>query len=95
MTLPHGDRFYRDGPTIPVGTHVYDKTGTTAMLCGDMGILVARDEAGGRVPYVLVGIIEKGARPASFRTWIGDRGDVIREVSGLVYRRLGETHSLR
>ena len=95
MNLPNGDRIYRDVPAIPPGTHVHDKTGTTARLCGDMGILVARDEAGGRVPYVLVGIIEKGARPASFRTWIGDRGDVIREVSGLVYRRLGETHSLR
>ncbi|MDP7110521.1 MAG: hypothetical protein QGH45_01090 [Myxococcota bacterium] len=95
MNLPNGDRIYRDVPEVPVGTHVYDKTGTTAMLCGDMGILVARDASGDHVPYAVIGIIEKRARPASFRTWIAQRGDVIRGVSGLVYRRLGETHSLR
>ena len=95
MNLPNGDRIYREVPEIPVGTHVYDKTGTTAMLCGDMGILVARDTSGDRVPYAVIGIIEKQSRPASFRTWIAQRGDVIRAVSGLVYRRLGETHSLQ
>ena len=95
MNLPNGDRIYRGVPTIPVGTHVYDKTGTTSMLCGDMGILVAADQGGDRAPYALVAIIEKGARPSSFRRWVGQRGDVIREVSGLVYRRLRETHTLR
>ena len=95
MNLPNGDRIYRGVPTIPVGTHVYDKTGTTSMLCGDMGILVATDQGGKRVPYAVVAIIEKGARPSSFRRWVAQRGDVIRGVSGLVYRRLRETHTLR
>ncbi len=95
MNLPNQDRIYRGVPPIPAGTAVYDKTGTTARLVGDMGILVARDGDGKSAPYVVVGIIEKKRRHPSLRTFARSRGDVIREVSGLVYEELSAERNLR
>jgi beta-lactamase class A len=88
MNLPGADRLYRDVPDIPVGTEVYNKTGTTAMCCGDMGILVARTRSGTTVPYILVGVIERSTRASHYTSWTHIRGDVIRSVSGLTYRYL-------
>lgn len=95
MNLPNGDRIYKGVPEIPAGTAVYDKTGTTARLVGDAGILVARDDAGGTSPYVLVGIIEKSRKHPRLYEFARTRGDVIRAVSGLVYDDLREERGLR
>jgi beta-lactamase class A len=86
MALPGIDRLYTDVKSVPEGTRVYNKTGSTAMCCGDMGILVARGRDGRTYPYVVVGIIESGKRNTSnYSSWISRRADVIREVSNLVY----------
>lgn len=93
MSLPGRDRLYDNTP-IPEGTLVYNKTGSTAHLCGDMGILVARDKSGHRYPYVLVGIIQRDSRPDNYGNWMLTRGNVIREVSTLVYRELKKQYKL-
>jgi len=95
MNLPNGDRIYKSVPQIPAGTAVYDKTGTTSRLVGDMGILVARDAQGADVPYVFVGIVEKSRKHPSLYQFARSRGDVIREVSGLVYDELKTDRNLR
>ncbi len=95
MNLPGGDRIYKGVPEIPAGTAVYDKTGTTARLVGDVGILVARDDAGKTSPYVLVGIIEKSRKHPRLYEFARTRGDVIRAVSGLVYDDLRDERGLR
>jgi len=95
MNLPNGDRIYKSVPQIPAGTAVYDKTGTTARLVGDMGILVARDTRGHAVPYVFVGIVDKSRKHPSLYQFSRSRGDVIREVSGLVYDELKADRNLR
>jgi beta-lactamase class A len=87
MSLPGRDRLY-DGTPIPQGTLVYNKTGSTAHLCGDMGILVLHDKAGKRYPYAIVGIIEQSSRPNDYGHWMRTRGDVIRQVSTLVYEEM-------
>jgi beta-lactamase class A len=87
MALPGRDRLY-DGTPIPQGTLVYNKTGSTAHLCGDMGILVLHDKAGKRYPYAIVGIIEQSSRPNDYGHWMRTRGDVIRQVSTLVYEEM-------
>jgi len=73
---------------------VYNKTGSTAMCCGDMGILVARGRNGKSYPYIIVGIIESGHRNTSYGSWISRRADVIREVSNIVYMGMKRRHPL-
>ncbi len=94
MALPGRDRIY-NGTPIPRGTLVYNKTGSTAHLVGDMGILVAKAKNGRRYPYIMVGIIQRGSRPSSYGRWLNSRGNVIRKVSTLVYKRMKKDHRLR
>ncbi len=94
MSLPNRDRIARSVATIPDSVRVYHKTGSTAHLCGDMGIIEAHDRNGRPYPYTFIGIIEKRNRAASYGTWISSRGNVIRNVSDLVYRSLREHHRL-
>jgi beta-lactamase class A len=93
MALPGRDRIYYGTP-IPQGTLVYNKTGTTAYVCGDMGILAPKTEQGKRHPYAIVGIIERSSRPADYSRWMLTRGNVIREVSTLVYEEIKKQHRL-
>ena len=94
MALPGRDRLYYGTP-IPRGTLVYNKTGTTAHLCGDMGILVPKTRRGKRYPYAIVGIIERQSRPANYGRWMASRSKVIRQVSTLVYKEMKREHHLR
>ena len=93
MALPGRDRLYY-GTTIPRGTLVYNKTGTTAHLCGDMGILVTKTRKGDDYPYAIVGIIERRSKASDYGQWMASRGRVIREVSTLVYEGLKRDHQL-
>jgi beta-lactamase class A len=94
MALPNRDRLYDGVPNIPIGTLVYHKTGTTARLCGDFGILVPKDRDGKRYPYTVVAIVEKASRTRSLSRWINSRGNLIRKVSGMVYEVLKAKHDL-
>ena len=93
MSLPGRDRLY-NGTPIPRGTLVYNKTGSTARLCGDMGILVAKDRKGNRYPYALVGIIERSNRASNYGNWMLTRGNVIRKVSTMVYKEMKKQYKL-
>lgn len=93
MALPGRDRLYYGTP-IPKGTLVYNKTGSTAHLCGDMGILVPKTKSGSRYPYVIVGVIERKSKPDNYGTWVATRSKVIREVSTLVYEKMKKEHKL-
>jgi beta-lactamase class A len=94
MSLPGSDRIYTGAREIPKGTEVYNKTGSTARVCGDMGILNVQGRDGRRYPYTLVGIIEKQQRARNYRTWIRSRSDVIRNVSSIVYQGIAQHHDL-
>jgi beta-lactamase class A len=94
MALPGRDRLY-SGTPIPQGTLVYNKTGSTAHLCGDMGILVLKTVKGDRHPYAIVGIIERSSRADNYGQWMLTRGNVIRQVSTLVYQEMKKKHKLR
>jgi len=93
MSLPGRDRLY-NGTPIPRGTLVYNKTGSTAKLCGDMGILVLRDRHGKRYPYALVGVIERDTRASDYGNWMLTRGNVIRQVSTLVYKEMKKQYKV-
>jgi beta-lactamase class A len=94
MYLPNRDRIYTGATGVARQTQVIDKTGTTARLCGDMGILVAQGRDGRSYPYTFIGIIEK-ARPAqNYSAWKDARGDIIRNVSNMTYSHLRQVHNL-
>ncbi len=93
MALPGRDRLYHGTP-IPQGTLVYNKTGSTAHLCGDMGILVPKTTKGQRHPYAIVGIIERSSRASDYGGWMLARGNVIRQVSTLVYKEMKKQYHL-
>jgi beta-lactamase class A len=92
MSLPGSDRIYTGAREIPKGTEVYNKTGSTAHVCGDMGILNVQGRDGKRYPYTLIGIIEKRQSARNYRTWIRSRSDVIRNVSNIVYQGIAQHH---
>ena len=94
MYLPNRDRMYTGAAGVARQTQVLDKTGTTARLCGDMGILVARGRDGRSYPYTFIGIIEKAQPAQNYPIWQQARGDVIREISGMVYEQLKRIYNL-
>lgn len=94
MSLPNRDRIYHGVKSIPVGVKVYDKTGSTACLCGNMGIIEAPGRGGRRYPYTFIGIIERPSRAKNYGSWITRRSNAIRAVSDLVYRDMKGRHQL-
>jgi len=94
MGMPSGDRILQGSTGIPLGTRLYNKTGSTARLCGDMGIIVAKGRNGRSYPYTFIGIIDKPRRTDNYTSWIRDRGNVLREVSSLVYAFMKQRHGL-
>ncbi|MDD5305246.1 MAG: serine hydrolase [Elusimicrobia bacterium] len=100
MQLPKRNRLMSGAKGVPGDTLLYDKTGSTSRLCGDMGILVARGKDGRNYPYILVGVIEKSGAARHYMNWIHRRGDLIRQVSNMAYKAiavrygLGETFSV-
>jgi beta-lactamase class A len=94
MNLPKRNRVYTGAHGVARQTWVFDKTGTTARLCGDMGILVAQGRNGLRYPYTFIGIIEKAQPAGNYLAWKEARGDVIRELSSMAYRHLQRLHDL-
>jgi beta-lactamase class A len=94
MALPNRDRIVSGVDTIPDTVRVYDKTGSTARLCGDMGIVEAADTRGRSRPYTFIGIIERPNAAKSYGAWIKRRADAIRSVSDVVYREMRARHGL-
>ncbi|MBI5245202.1 MAG: serine hydrolase [Elusimicrobia bacterium] len=91
MALPKRDRL-RTRTELPEDTEVYGKTGSTSRLCGDIGVLSAKDPEGRQYAYTIIGIIEKKRPARHYLRWLRSRGDVIREISSLVYRGVGALH---
>ncbi len=94
MGLHNSDRISVGVNIVPSITKVYDKTGTTARLCGDMGIIEAIGRDGHTYPYTFIGIIEKQHRAKNYGQWARSRSNVIRTVSGMVYADMKQRHPL-
>ncbi|SDW03560.1 beta-lactamase class A [Thiocapsa roseopersicina] len=94
MALPGGDRLAKGVAGFPPEAKVYNKTGSTAMLCGDMGVIEIPDQRGRKHAYTVVGIIERPSRAENYGAWIRNRGDAIRRVSNLVYQDMKSRYQL-
>ena len=94
MALPGRDRIYTGVHGVPKGTRVYNKTGSTARVCGDMGILNIKGPDGKWYPYTVIGIIEKEQGATNYTSWIRSRGNIIRHVSSIVYQGIAQNHNI-
>ena len=94
MGLQNRDRIFVGVNNIPKGTKVYDKTGSTAKLCGNMGVIEAVGKDGKTYPYTFIGIIEKRNGAKSYSRWVTARSDLIRTISGMVYTEMKTMHPL-
>jgi beta-lactamase class A len=94
MALPGRDRIYTGVRGVPKGTKVYNKTGSTARVCGDMGILNVKGPDGKWYPYTVIGIIEKEQNATNYTSWIRSRGDIIRDISSIVYQSIAQNHDI-
>lgn len=92
MGLPGSNRILNGADDIPEGTKVFNKTGSTARLCGDMGILIVKGPDGKSYPYTIIGVIEKRKKARNYTAWIRSRGAIIRDVSNIVYKGLARYH---
>lgn len=95
MLLPKHNRLYTGTQGLPQDTEVYDKTGTTSHLCGDMGILVARRDDGKRFPYIVIGLIQKSSPASRYFSWMRSRGNVIRRISEMAYQEIASRHHFK
>jgi beta-lactamase class A len=59
-----------------------------------MGILVTQTKKGEKYPYAVVGIIERKSSATNYGQWMNSRGNVIRQLSTLVYEELKKEHHL-
>jgi beta-lactamase class A len=94
MGLPNHDRITRGVSSIPAHVRVYDKTGSTARLCGNMGIIECQDSRGRPCAYTFIGIIERDSRTESYTSWITARSNALRSASNLVYLFMKDQHQL-
>ena len=93
MSLPGPDRLHR-AEGIPKDAPVYNKTGTTALLYGDMGIIVVEDREGNKYPYIVYAAIQNEKRPSNVRRWWRARREVIKDISDMVYREMEKKYGL-
>lgn len=94
MGLSNKDRISTGVPNIPRSVKVYDKTGSTSRMCGDMGIVVARDRQGRQYPYTFIGMIDRSRRSGSYTRWIRSRSNILREISALTYDHISTMYKL-
>ncbi len=92
MALPGSDRIVTGAKGLSKVTKVYNKTGSTAHLCGDMGIVIVKGPDGQSYPYTVVGVIQKQRKARNYTAWIRSRGDIIRNVSKIVYKGITRHH---
>lgn len=94
MGLRNKDRISTGVPSIPRSVKVYDKTGSTSRMCGDMGVVVAKDAKGNEYPYTFIGMIDRSRRSGSYTHWIRSRSNLIREISALTYDHMRSMYKL-
>ena len=94
MGLSNRDRITTGVPNIPRSVKVYDKTGSTSRMCGNMGIVVAKDRNGRKYPYTFIGMIDRSRRSGSYTSWIRSRSNILREISALTYDHIKTMYKL-
>ncbi|PIE46186.1 MAG: serine hydrolase [Gammaproteobacteria bacterium] len=88
MAIRNRDRISSEA--MPDYVRVYDKTGSTGYLCGNMGVV----QLNSGCAYTFISIIQRHNKAGSYKRWIRTRGDAMREASALVYRFMNSRYEL-
>jgi beta-lactamase class A len=91
MSLRKRNCIASDVDVIPEDTPALNKTGSNGYFSGDMGIISA-DFAGIKYPYILIGLMQREEKVEDdvWYEWLGTQRNVIRGVSGIIYKYLQE-----
>ncbi len=93
MAIKNNDRLKTGTHYLPLSARVYDKTGSTAMVCGNVGIIECDSPQGPRA-YAISAIIESSYKVQSYGRWIASRGNIIRNVSDMTYLHFKNVYGL-
>lgn len=93
MAIKNNDRLKTGTNYLPLGARVYDKTGSTAMVCGNVGIIECDSPRGPRA-YAISAVIESSYKVQSYSRWIASRGNIIRNVSDMTYLHFKNIYGL-
>lgn len=93
MNIPNNDRISK-GTILPTSAKIYDKTGSTSMMCGNTGIIACKNQEGRFYPYTFTAIIEKKHSARNYTSWIRKKGNVIRNVSNITFRYFAKKYNL-
>ncbi len=89
LSIPNHDRI-RIEQMPDYDITIYNKTGSTGMLCGDGGIV--QFGHGQNFCYSFIGIIERTSKARNYGRWIRARSRAMREASELVYYHMSERY---
>ena len=74
---------------LPKKLILYNKTGTTNRVCGDIGLLEGEDDKGKKYFYDIISIFEKKKRANGY-----ERGNCIRQLNGTVHKFMKRQYNL-
>lgn len=95
MGLPGRDRIFTGTSSVevsegiedlPLGTQIWNKTGSTARCIGDFGLVKAPSGE----EYIFAGVVERNERASNYTQWQEEAGDLIRGVSRYAYTAIKE-----
>lgn len=95
MALENDDMLLRRVEGMPQDVLVYDKTGSTSYVIGNMGILVPQDEEGKTFPYIIACVIQRHVLAPNYTIWYRTTRPIIRVMSGIIYPQMKRIHELR
>ncbi|MBS9777149.1 MAG: serine hydrolase [Gammaproteobacteria bacterium] len=88
MSIVNNDRIKTQ--SMAANVKVFDKTGSTGMLCGDMGIV----QLDHKRAYTFIGVIERSNKTKSYGPWITKRSKAMRQASDLVYDFMSKRYKI-
>lgn len=74
----------------------YNKTGSTAKLCGDMAIISYEDSAGLSFDYAVAVVIERPKGDSkTYSKWLRSRSEMMQEISNKIFEDMQYYHEYR
>jgi len=94
MSLENRDMVSHGVEGMPGGVMVYDKTGSTGQVTGDIAIIEPQSKNGRKCPYILICVIQCHTIAPNYTIWHKKTKAIIREISSIVYADIKKRYNL-